>query len=82
MRFRLLKQEKRLMGGAVIMTCAFNYRAEQMKPFLHSLRLYFKEEDVVFSDIAPEILDTLVATYGIRVVRDQRKRFGPAIDRF
>jgi hypothetical protein len=29
------------MGGAVIMTCAFNYRAEQMKPFLHSLRLYF-----------------------------------------
>lgn len=36
------------MGGAVIMTCAFNYRAEQMKPFLHSLRLYFKEEDVVF----------------------------------
>jgi hypothetical protein len=70
------------MGGAVIMTCAFNYRAEQMKPFLHSLRLYFKEEDVVFSDIPPEILDTLVATYGIRVVRDQRKRFGPAIDRF
>ena len=70
------------MGGAVIMTCSFNFRAEQKKPFLHSLRLYFKEEDVVFSDIVSEILDTLVATYGIRVVRDQPQRFGPAIDRF
>ena len=70
------------MGGAVVMTCAFNYRAEQMKPFLHSLRLHFNEEIVVFSDIAPETLDALVATYGIRVVRNQQQRFGPAIDRF
>jgi hypothetical protein len=79
---QIIKKEGRLMGGAVVMTCAFNYRAEQMKPFLHSLRLHFNEEIVVFSDIAPEILDPLVATYGIRVVRNQPPRFGPAIDRF
>ncbi|MFM7777369.1 MAG: hypothetical protein ACKPB8_01190 [Alphaproteobacteria bacterium] len=70
------------MRGTVVMTCGYNYRAEQMIPFFHSLRLHFSDDIVVFSDIAPEIFDPLVSRYGVRVVRNLPQRFGPAIDRF
>lgn len=70
------------MRGSVVMTCAFDYQAEQMIPFLHSLRLHFDEEIVVFSDITPEILALPATTYKIRVIRNLPHRFGPAIDRF
>lgn len=70
------------MRGDVVMTCGYDYRAEQMIPFFHSLRLHFRGEIVVFSDIAPEIFDPLVSSYGMRVVRELPQRFGPTIDRF
>jgi hypothetical protein len=70
------------MTGQLVLTTAFNYRAEQMVPFLHSLRLHHEGEVVLFTDIAAPDLAEPARTYGLRALPAAPGRFGPAIDRF
>ena len=68
--------------NSVVMTCAFNYGADQMTPFFHSLRQHFDGDIVVFSDLPDEIFSKLTLVYKLRILRDLPRNFGPVIDRF
>jgi len=70
------------MPKAIVLTCAFNYRPEQMLPFFHSLRLHFDGDIVVFSDMGAEGFANQAEAYRLRVMRGLPQHFGPAIDRF